>query len=69
MEESQRDIIMEENGLEKLAALEERIRTIKGNNLYNHIKAIEMCLVPPTIVIHKSLQCQSLSSILELSAR
>jgi hypothetical protein len=31
MKESQRDKIMEEDGLEKLAALEERIRAIKGN--------------------------------------
>jgi hypothetical protein len=32
---------MEEDGLEKLAALEERIRAIKGNNLYNPIRAIK----------------------------
>jgi hypothetical protein len=31
MEESQRDKIMEEDGLEKLVALEERIRKNKGN--------------------------------------
>jgi hypothetical protein len=55
MKESQRDKIMEEDGLEKLAALEERIRAIKGNNLYNPIKAIEMCLVP-IIVIHKKFR-------------
>lgn len=46
---------MGEDGLEKMVALEERMREIKGNNLYNPIKAIEMCLVP-TITVHKKFR-------------
>jgi hypothetical protein len=37
-----KDKVVEENDLEKLATLEERIRAIEGNNLYDPIKAVQI---------------------------
>jgi len=52
MKESEKDKVVKENGLEKLVALEVRIRAIEGTSLYDFINAAEMCLVP-TVVIPK----------------
>ena len=52
-EEPQRDRIVDEDGQEKLAALEERIRVIEGNNLYDLVKVAEMCLVPNVVIPKK----------------
>ena len=49
-EEPQRNKIVEENGHEKLAALEERMKAIEGNSLYDPVKAAEMCLVPNVVI-------------------
>jgi hypothetical protein len=52
-EEPQRDRTVDEDGQEKLAALEERMRVIEGNNLYDPVKAAEMCLVPNVVIPRK----------------
>lgn len=49
--ESQNDKVVEEDGLEKLATLEEKIRAIEGNNMYDPVKAVEMRLVPNVIIL------------------
>jgi len=53
MEEFEKDKVLEEDGLKKLAAIEERMRAIKWNNLYDPIKAAEMCLVPNMVIPKK----------------
>lgn len=53
MEEFEKDKVLEEDGLEKLAAIEERMRAIKWNNLYDPIKATEMCLMPNMVIPKK----------------
>lgn len=52
-EEPQRNKIVEENGHEKLAALEERMKAMEGNSLYDPVKAAEMCLVPNVVIPRK----------------
>jgi len=52
-EEPQRNKIIEENGHEKLAALEERMKAIEGNSLYDPVQAAEMCLVPNVVIPRK----------------
>ena len=47
---SQNDNMVKEDGLDKLAALEQRMRAFEGTSLHNHIKAAEMCLVPNVII-------------------
>ena len=42
--------MVKEEGLEKWTALEERIRAVEGIRLYDHIKAVEMCLVPDIVI-------------------
>ena len=59
--------MVRENGLEKLVALEQRIRAFEGTSLHDHIKAVEMCLVPNVIIL-KILECLNLSNIQELNA-
>jgi hypothetical protein len=39
--------------LDKMAALEARIRVIKGVDLYDPVRAAEMCLVPNVVVLKK----------------
>jgi len=53
MKKSQKNKMVKENGLENLAILEERIRAIEGTNLYDPIKATEMCLVPNVVISKK----------------
>lgn len=53
MEEFEKDKVLEEDGLKKLAVIEERMRAIKWNNLYDPIKAAEMCLVPNMVIPKK----------------
>jgi len=43
VKESQKDKVVKENGLEKLVALEVRIRAIEGTSLYDFINATKMC--------------------------
>ena len=50
--------MVRENGLEKLVALEQRIRAFEGTSLHDHIKAVEMCLVP-NMIIPKNLECMN----------
>ena len=38
------------DGLDKLVALEQRMRAFEGTSLHDHIKAVEMCLVPNMII-------------------
>ena len=54
--------MVKEDGLNKLVAIEQRLRAFEGIRLYVPIKAAEMCLVP------KSLKCQNLSNIREFNA-
>jgi len=51
VKKSQNDKVVEEDGLEKLATLEERIRAIEGNNMYDPVKVVEMRLVPNVIIL------------------
>ncbi|KAL9342346.1 hypothetical protein Peur_065671 [Populus x canadensis] len=44
IKESQKNKMVKEDGLDKWAALEQRLRAFEGTNLHNHIKAVEMCL-------------------------
>jgi len=39
--------------LDKMAALEARIRVIEGVDLYDSVRAVEMCLVPNVVVLKK----------------
>jgi hypothetical protein len=48
--ESQKGKMVKEEDLEKWTALEERIRAVEGNHLYDPVKAAEMCLVPNIII-------------------
>jgi hypothetical protein len=51
--ESQKGKRVKEDGMNKLVALEQRLRALEGIHLYDPIKAVEMCLVP-NIVIPKN---------------
>jgi hypothetical protein len=53
MEEFEKDKVLEEDGLKKLAAIEEKMRAIKWNNLYDPIKATEMCFMPNMVIPKK----------------
>jgi len=68
LEGSHKDKMIGAEGLEKWAALEERVRAVEGNHLYDLVKAVEMCLVP-NVVIPKKFRCQNLSNTLELNVQ
>jgi hypothetical protein len=51
--ESHHDKMVGDEGLEKWVALEERVRAVEGNNLYDPVKAAEMCLVPNIVIPKK----------------
>ncbi|KAL9334464.1 hypothetical protein Peur_074603 [Populus x canadensis] len=53
LEGSSRDKMIGAEGLEKWAALEERVRAVEGNHLYDPVKAAEMCLVPNVVIPKK----------------
>lgn len=53
--ESQKGKRLKEDGINKLVALEQRLRALEGIRLYDPIKAAEMCLVP-NIVIYKNFR-------------
>jgi hypothetical protein len=53
IKESQKNKIVKEDGLDKWAALEQRLRAFEGTSLYDHIKAAEMCLVPNVVIPKK----------------
>jgi hypothetical protein len=53
IEESQKNKIVKEDGLDKGAALEQRLRAVKGTSLHDHIKAVEMYLVPNIVIPKK----------------
>jgi len=50
VKECQKDKMVKEDGLEKLVALEQSMRAFEGTSLHDHIKAVEMCLVPNVII-------------------
>ena len=50
MKESQKNKMVKEDGMDKLAALEQRMKTFEGNSVHDHIKAVEMCLIPNVII-------------------
>lgn len=52
-EEPHKDKMVEEEGLEKWAALEERMGVFEENNVNDPVKAVEMCLVPNVIIPKK----------------
>ncbi|XP_011014526.1 PREDICTED: uncharacterized protein LOC105118304 [Populus euphratica] len=58
--------MVKDDGLEKWVALEERVRAIKGNNLYDPMKATEMCLVP-NIVIPKKFRVPEFVNLSEVA--
>jgi hypothetical protein len=51
--ESQKSKMVKEDGLNKLVALEQRLRAFEGIRLYVPIKAAEMCLVPNVVIPKK----------------
>ena len=51
--ESQKGKMVIEEGLNKLVALEQRMRAFEGIHLYDPIKAAEMCLVPNVVIPKK----------------
>jgi hypothetical protein len=51
--ESQKGKMVKEDGLDKLVALEQRMRAFEGLHLYDPIKAAEMCLVPNVVIPKK----------------
>jgi len=51
--ESQKGKMVKEDGLNKLVALEQRLRAFEGIRLYDPIKAAEMCLVPNVVIPKK----------------
>jgi hypothetical protein len=53
---SQKGKMMKEEGLEKWAALEERIRAVEGNHLCDLVKVAKMCLVPNVVIPKKKLK-------------
>jgi hypothetical protein len=53
MKESQKNKMVKEDGLDKLATLEQKMRVFKGTSLHDHIKAVGMCLVPNVIIPKK----------------
>jgi hypothetical protein len=57
IKESQKNKMVKEDGLDKWAALEQRLRAFEGTSLHDHIKAVEMCLVP-NVVIPKKFRLQ-----------
>jgi len=42
--------MVKEDGLDKLATLEQRMTVFKGTSLHDYIKAVRMCLVPNVII-------------------
>jgi len=48
--ESQKSKIVKEDSLNKLVALEQRLRAFEGIHLYDPIKAVEMCLVLNVVI-------------------
>jgi len=53
MKESQKNKMVKEDGMDKWAALEQRLRAFEGTSLHDHIKATEMCLVPNVVIPKK----------------
>jgi hypothetical protein len=53
LEGSHKDKMIGDEGLEKWAALEERVRAVEGNHLYDPVKATKMCLVPNVVIPKK----------------
>jgi hypothetical protein len=53
VEESQKDKVVEKDGLEKLDAIEDWTRAINGTRLYDPVKASKMCLVPHVVIPKK----------------
>jgi hypothetical protein len=53
LEESHKDKMVGYIGLEKWTALEDRVRAVEGNHLYDPVKAAEMCLVPNVVIPKK----------------
>jgi hypothetical protein len=51
--ESQKGKMVKEEGLEKWAALEERVRAVEGNHLCDLVKAAKMYLVPNVVIPKK----------------
>jgi len=49
--ESQKGKRVKEDGMNKLVALEQRLRALEGIHLYDPIKAAEMCLVPNIVIL------------------
>jgi hypothetical protein len=45
--------MVKEEGLDKWAALKQRLRAFEGTSLHDHIKAVEMCLVPNAVIPKK----------------
>jgi len=53
IKESQKNKMVKEDGLDKWAALKQMLRAFEGTSLHDHIKAIEMCLVPNVVIPKK----------------
>jgi hypothetical protein len=53
IKESQKNKMVKEDGLDKRAALKQRLREVEGTSLHDHMKAVEMCLVPNVAIPKK----------------
>jgi len=53
LEESHKDKMVGDKGLEKWTALEDRVMAVEGNHLYDPVKAAKMCLVPNVVIPKK----------------
>ena len=67
MKESQKNKMVKEDGMDKLVALEQRMKTFEGTSLHDHIKVVEMCLMP-NVINPKFLKYLNSSNIQELNA-
>jgi hypothetical protein len=53
IKEYQKNKMVKKDGLDKWVALEQRLRAFEGTSLHDHIKAVEMCLVPNVVIPKK----------------
>ncbi|KAL9371910.1 hypothetical protein Peur_037050 [Populus x canadensis] len=53
IKEYQKNKMVKEDGLDKWAALEQMLRAFERTSLHDHIKAVEMCLVPNVVIPKK----------------
>jgi len=53
MDSTENGKMVKKDGLNKLVALEQRLRAVEGNHWYDLVKAAEMCVVPKVVIPKK----------------